>query len=724
MTACAKIQRIVGVSVAMLCLATSLSFPVSADETKTESKPAQSGLHGLLPAKLPAQLSSKSLKSLGDEQSAWANEVQAALDKIKDSSSTSAQQREQLEFLEIKLDELAKLRGESDAAVEIHASLNRFVDLGLTTLNTLDYNPAKQASELELARKDLEAKAKSLNNFLKNITNGDGWVSYLDTNKYGELAKQSSDAASLKLAGLRERLTAAAKTDDESQRKFLNKAEFQSTGKAIDRYLAAAKAPPVDEKKKDQSELRGHLAQLLTAVNEYDAESNSVAARQISASFQAAKGLAPDGGKLLENAMRNHYFNYNLRVVASEFLLNRLITQKRIDEGKVDDFVLGARIDGTQKTEATVGLDLKEGKDRIRFQITLKGTSKTDTRGITSRATVFTRGNHTFNAQKEVTFDGDEFTTGEAKINVDANNDTYAAQSSGGSRTGIVARIAVRTARRKRAQSEAIAEQKMRERLKPEFNDEIDTMFVSLNKKVGGLNPALKELGLFPSLRSYTTTEDSLNVNTRLMSDTEVAGGISSSPIQSEKGLVLQIHESLLNNALDRMNLAGKTLDEAGLKAELEKMVSTFLGREYHFPAPAEGEAKKQDKTQFVFPKEDVIRLQFIDGGLRLTLTTGLKPEKGEEIPTQRISVPISFDIDGDKLVAEAGKVSVSPVEKPKSRFKQIARAGVVRKKIEAALPKRELKRHFSIKLDGQEPLKISLAQIKSAGEWLTIVVE
>ena len=723
--ACVRLQRIIGVFVAMLCLAVSLSLPVNADESKAESKPAETGLHGLLPAKLPAQLSSKSLSGLGESRSTWASQVEEALNRIQDAGSTSAQQREQLEYLEVKLEELAKLRSESAAAVEIHASLQRFVDIGLAALNTLDFNPSEQASELELAREDLGAKAKTLNAYLNDIKNGDGWVSYLETNQYASLSKASADAAAAEeLAGLRKRLTEAAKSDNETQNKFLGKDAFQNVGKAIDRYLAAVNAPPVDEKK-DHSELRGHLTSLFAAVQEFDEQGNSAAAKQISASFHKAKGLAPDGGRLLEDAMSRHYFNYNLRVIASEFMLNRLISQKRVDKSKVDDFVLGARIDGTQETEATVGLDLKEGKDRIRFNITLKGTAKTDTRGITRRATVFTRGNHKFSAQKEVTFDGDEFKTSEAKVQVDANNDTYAAQSSSGSRTGIVARIAVRTAKRKKAQSEAIAEQKMRERLKPEFNDEVDTMFVGLNKKVGGrLNPALKELGLFPSLRSYTTTEDSLNVSTRLMGENEVAGGLSGSTIKSDKGLVLQIHESLLNNALDRMNLAGKTLDEAGLKIELEKMISTFLGREYHFPTSAEGGEKKADKTQFVFPKEDVIRLSFIDGGLRLTLTTGLKPEKGEEIPTQRISVPISFAIEGDKLVAEAGKVSVAPVEKPKSRFKQIARAGVVRKKIEEALPKRELDRQFTINLEGQEPLKISLAQIKAGGKWLTIVVE
>ncbi|MBM83185.1 MAG: hypothetical protein CMJ78_21705 [Planctomycetaceae bacterium] len=710
---------------AAICLVAFSALPLSGDE-----KAPQTGLHGILPSELPEALSSKSLGKLSEDLKPWTTDVSAALKKLQeDESLTSAQQREQLELLEIKADELQEVIAKSDSASrsqlqEVQGSLDRYASIGVVILNTLDYDPSQAESPFEVAKKQLIEATETLNKYLKNIKNGDGWITYFQTDEIVDLAKSSSETSALLLSTLQQRFTDAKASDDKSQSEFLARKQFNAFGDSLAAFLKAEKAPAAEAG--DQSALRGHLASMLSAIRASEETTGQAAAAEIRTHFDAAIEAAPDKGGMLTQVMREHYFNYNLRVIASEDLLNRLVTQERNEEGKVEDFILGAQVDGTQKTKATVGLDLKESSDRIKFHITLNGTSQTDTRGVTRQATVFTEGRHKFNASKEITFDGDKFKTEEAEIEVDANNTTVGAQSASGNSTGLVARIAMRAAKRKKAQSEAIAEQKMRERLKPEFNNEIDTMFVSLNEKLDGkLNGPLKKMRLFPSARSFATTEKSLVVKTRLMDEGEIAGS-APNVVSSDKGLVLQLHQSLLNNALDRMDLAGKSLDEAGLKAQLEKAISTFLGREYQFPAPqvAEGEDVKQDKTLFVFPKEDVLRIQLSAGELLLTLRTGLKPEKGEEIPTQRITVPIKFAVDGDSIVAERGKVSVAPVEKPSSRFKQIARAGVVRKKVEAALPKRTLDRHFSIDLEGKEPVKISLTQIDVSNQWLSLVVE
>ncbi|GIS63566.1 MAG: hypothetical protein CM1200mP2_57910 [Planctomycetaceae bacterium] len=50
----------------------------------------------------------------------------------------------------------------------------------------------------------------------------------------------------------------------------------------------------------------------------------------------------------------------------------------------------------------------------------------------------------------------------------------------------------------------------------------------------------------------------------------ELAAGLPNPPIVSKTGLVLHLHESAINNAIDRMKLAGKTMTEEDLQAEVE----------------------------------------------------------------------------------------------------------------------------------------------------------
>ena len=53
------------------------------------------------------------------------------------------------------------------------------------------------------------------------------------------------------------------------------------------------------------------------------------------------------------------------------------------------------------------------------------------------------------------------------------------------------------------------------------------------------------------------------------------------------------LHESLINNALDSLELAGRTLTESELKASVESKLTEVLGRPFSF---AEQEEKSEDE--------------------------------------------------------------------------------------------------------------------------------
>ena len=153
----------------------------------------------------------------------------------------------------------------------------------------------------------------------------------------------------------------------------------------------------------------------------------------------------------------------------------------------VDDVVLGAKVDGHQTTTGTVGIDLKPNNSVIEFDMTFNGVTQTNTQGVTDQATIFTSGYHTFGAQKKIHFDGDRFKTFPATMWVNANNTTTGARTgvSGLPLFGSIAdSYAAGVARDKRGQSEAIASGKLRNRLIPEFNQEVDAEFSKSSKAV------------------------------------------------------------------------------------------------------------------------------------------------------------------------------------------------------------------------------------------------
>jgi hypothetical protein len=186
------------------------------------------------------------------------------------------------------------------------------------------------------------------------------------------------------------------------------------------------------------------------------------------------------------------------------------------------------------------------------------------------------------------------------------------------------------------------------------------------------------------------------------------------------------LHESLLNNSLDRLKFAGRTITDKELASEIEKSFSDLLGRDLKATKKIEeaGEGSKEPAT-FIFPEKDPIRLRVNNGQLLLVIRAGLKQKPGEEdIPTQEITVPLVFRIEGSKLVIESEQVGVSPVEPPANAGLQIARAQVVRAKVQNALPTRAFDRFISIDKNRQTPIQLGLSQIKLAGGWLSLSFE
>src|SRR5262249_6001496 len=148
------------------------------------------------------------------------------------------------------------------------------------------------------------------------------------------------------------------------------------------------------------------------------------------------------------------------------------------------DFILGANVGGYQTTHTTVGIDLKPSKYDARWDVVLSGNIQSNTQGVTSQATVYTNGNHTFRAAKEVSFDGTNFKTAPGTIDVNATNQTVgvATQFTGRLFGGIADGIAMREAENRRGESQAIAASRVQDRVMPRFNKEVDDAFA----KAGG----------------------------------------------------------------------------------------------------------------------------------------------------------------------------------------------------------------------------------------------
>ncbi|HID24782.1 MAG TPA: hypothetical protein EYP14_20615 [Planctomycetaceae bacterium] len=723
------------------------SQPAQTRKVESQAKKAEDepqGLRGLLPPHVPEDLSADQFAMLGGNWADWsraaAEEVARLYERLP--ADLTAQRRlvkalqDRLSVMETALAD-QRYAPIFDPLATLYGRLSRRVAVADAILDVLQQDPvARKKQRLAEAADRLKATVETLRRYLSSLPNGQGWLAYLHADALTKIAA-SRDSSSEALAELKKaeaRLQPDQKNLADSQRAFLTKPEFVELRRAVESYRDAARQAEKKPEAAERKRVRGQLAELVAALEDYEQHHSSAAAKRVRAAYSALRRNTTYDITALTNALRLHYFNYNLRVVAAEAFLDRLVAQDREDTGPVDDWILGAKVDGQQWTQSHVGIDLKPSDRGARFDITLSGITQSQTQGVTEDATIYTYGYHRFWASKEVTFDGERFSTAEAQIYVEPSNTTTGASThlNGLPIFGGIARgVAVREAQRRRPESEAEAAARVRRRVLPEFNAEVEKQFKQANEDLQKrVIVALKEWDLYPTACSIYTTDQQLLIRTQLMGPGELAASLPNPSVTTTKGLVIHVHESLINNTIRRMKLAGRTVTDAELRKEIEHAISRLLGRPFSFSDQAQGATKSESAEQagpttLVFDKIDPIRLRFADGKIILTIRTGLKQEEGkEDIPTQVITVPLELKLEGDRIVVHRGSVSVSPVERPKSRFQQIARAGVVRKKIQLALPDRQTDRLLHIHREGQEPIEAAVTAIKIQDGWLSVVIE
>ncbi|MCH7989659.1 MAG: hypothetical protein IID46_11005, partial [Planctomycetes bacterium] len=657
-----------------LSVVASLVLVVSSLRGFEESTSADAGLRGLLPSEVPLDLDAEAFSVLDGNWQDWSTETAEKIAALYlDDKLDSTGQRRVIDALKSKLNVMQRALADDryrlifDSLIPLHGKLARRVQVAEAALDTLQLDPKSvKKIRTKQARQNVSNAVGKLEQFLKQFQNGEAWLKYVRTNELRRLMA-AGDSTDPLLQKVSRKIQDRDSLTDESQRKFLSRTAFTNLAKSVDALIEAdSKSVPQGDKQK----LRESLASLFRALADYETSSSIVSAANVYAALKDVSQHSLDGGDRINGALKKHYFNHNLRVAASERFLNRFFKEKRTEKGPVKDFILGAHINGTQTTTTIVSLELISQEDGARFAIKADGIVRSNTSGTTDQATIYTDGYHTFSARKEVVFDGKTFTTKPATITVNANNRTVGASTKYNRAPllgGVARSIAMSVARKKRSQSEAIARGKVSRRVLPKFNDEVDKEFSKAGEELeSGITSRLREAGLLPEIRQFSTTEGEFRLNSRTMTPDELGGDEPSFKLDPGDGIVLSFHESVINNALDRMALAGRTLTEPELVKEMEKSISTLLGRDVTLgSSDDQSQTDGKDPDTFMFDANDPIRVQIENGVISLIIRTGLKQKDKQDIPTQIITIPLSLRIEGNQLLVERGTVRVAPVVKP-----------------------------------------------------------
>ncbi|MFN5298805.1 MAG: hypothetical protein ACK5HA_10910 [Planctomycetaceae bacterium] len=684
------------------------------------------GLAGVLPAASPADLEG-ALGSFPENWTPWATAVQAELNQLYTESGTVAQQRETLAKLRRRLatcnQYLAdpRYRSLNNLLTTLRGGLKRRLDVAEAVLGTMDLPATAWQSRQAQTARDVTNAAVSLSNNLNSVSTGAGWKTYL---KLSDLltALNTRDGAKINAAAAETQTLLANAPTDEVTQKFVARPDFVALRNALANHAGAVAGGA-----EGQPQLRQVATDLLNAIERHEEEPSSEAGKAVRNAYARLAAVTPDGGARIVDALRSNYFNHNIRLFAPESFLNRFISETRRDSSGINEQVEEAQVSGAQTTYTTVGVDVQPSANSALMTLVVNGNVASNTLASTDQAQVSIYGTARFNAQKSLYFDGERFAFGQTMVGAQANNQITNIDTKYDG-IPIIRRIAQNkaweVAGSRQAEGEAMVVNRIRGMVASQLDGQINQEFGPTGEVPTRLNTlisALRRKDLFPSPLQWSSTNTDVRMSGRVMGAAELGGTEPDLTQVNPRGVTLMVHQSAVNNGLDRLGFAGQTLSDDELVKKLQGHLSDLLGKPVDLMSGKPKKASDENAARMLaFDGQDPVRVAFIDDTIELTIRAGLKQEGREEIPPHLIRVPLTVKAVNEGILLTPGNVSVETIDKQDS---QAVRAGVIKKKIEEAIPEQLLKRSMSMQR-GNRMMTLAVTRLRAVDGWLTVWVE
>lgn len=438
------------------------------------------------------------------------------------------------------------------------------------------------------------------------------WQEYLQIEQLNDqFASLNPDAAARKKAARLTLARMASPALSDAQRGYLNQIMPASTVS----MLKQSAAGDVDQYR------------LLKAIEWNEQNPSGVATHYINDQFQNLMWSQDALRQAAATQLQAHYRNANVRLAVSQNMLNRLIPDSPAINEPVREQVLGADVSGHSQIRNRVSVQLVEDPSRIALRLQTHGEVDSDTIAKRSGFEIRNEGMAKFQAFKKLTLDRmGQFSSDRPVASAQAKQRLIGMRSKLDP-FPVVNWIARRVAKKKLAEqtpeATMLLEQKIKQSASIKLQEGVESQVAQMQAylKVNLLEPLIS-MDLNPEALQLATTDQRIVMRYRLAGIDQMASD-SPRPQDSEYDyLSLQLHQSLLNNTIERIEIESQTFTPETLLQHLSDVIGFN---------PENASADTKHDAQFVFANYDAIRVDFIEGKVRIELNLkSLRVGKGK----------------------------------------------------------------------------------------------
>jgi hypothetical protein len=368
------------------------------------------------------------------------------------------------------------------------------------------------------------------------------------------------------------------------------------------------------------TELLRHLAEpvdmdrFLGHVERYEASGRPSDARLVREDCQYLS-VGNEAQQELVREVDRHYRNANLRVAIAADLLNRLMPNRKPEYAEVNDSILGYPVQGDSVTSSSAKIRLLPDPQRVRLALEITGDVTSLTTSMAGPATFVHDGDSRYLARKPMEIDLSGIRLWPTEVEVDHQSQLRQMRTDF-DKVPLFNMVVRSVALGKHEDSQSAADEEVKQKVSAKAQQRIDAETGAqlraaaqrLREKV--LEP-MDRLAIEPTLVAAETTPQRFIMRLRLASRDQLGGHTPRPVAPADSSASIQVHESALNNVLERLELNGRMFTMPQL--------SEHVARTFNRALPADDDPEHQE-VHIRFAKDDAVRVRCRDGKVEITL--------------------------------------------------------------------------------------------------------
>ena len=475
-----------------------------------------------------------------------------------------------------RLSKLAKVfgklqSGENGLNLPVFRQVSTDLERYLEFLNSYD----SRSQRLADAKQELQDALDQLGGFLKSgpAHRDTAWRKYLRWEELSRLINDDSRDV---------RAMASVLRQYESDQAGLEYQQFRRVSRRLAKYTELIalqqRAPAVDQ-------FDARLEKLARDLNTHfqEATTSSLAALTEHLEWLETVDQLPD----LRQRLMARFAAPNLGVRVSSDLVRRALSNSSSQVTPVGMCFFGAWVSGSSRSNVNYQARLVPSNDRVVMEIEVVGASRSNTVGRQRRVSVYTQGDTSLHATKQLVWDGNRITTTPASASASTQQQFCGVHVDRLIGTRLIGRFARRRTFKLQPCAEQVADSQARSMLSKQMDTQTIDMLATANQRLAELEGRLRTRKLYPDALHVNSTTQAMFINAKLLSSRALAAPSTPPAVPGSSDVLVQVHESLINNMLAE-RVRGVRIDSDTIAIRMKEM---------GLPVPPELTGKKKATT-------------------------------------------------------------------------------------------------------------------------------